>query len=294
MSVRKKGKGLLVLVVVALITPALLLFTGMGYYNNIAGVVVNKAYAQDNGLDFQVTRPTADLTRDWWQWVLSFPADENPLTDRTGEECDKGDFGDTFFLVGSLGGRVERDCTTTEGQDILIPIVNTICATITGETAEELLEQCREIIDQTRNLQLRIDRNEVFTPQNLRDNRVTVEELFTVELPEDNLFGLPAGTTIEAVADGYWAQIEGLSAGEHTLRVIGVIGGTIGHFNVDVTYHLTVEGEATDEEEAAALAIDEEVQEEQQPAEEEGGGGEEEGNGGDGDILDEGEEEELG
>ncbi len=231
MSIRTKGVGLLILVT---LTASSLLFAGMGYYN-IAGVV-KKAYAQDNG--FQVTSPDADLTREWWQWVLSFPADENPLTDRTGE-CDKGDFGDNFLLVGTLGGGAVRDCTVTEGQGLLIPISNTICATITGETAEELLEQCREITDQTRNLQLTIDRNQV---QNLEeDNRVTYESLFTVVLPENNLFGLPAGTSIDAVADGYWAQIEGLSAGEHTIRVIGAIGGPTFHSAVQATYNLTVE-----------------------------------------------------
>ena len=81
-----------------------------------------------------------------------FQVDDNPGTDTTGEDCSKGDFGDTFFLAGTFGGKAERECTITEGQDILIPIVNTICATISGETVESLLAQCAEITEQTRNL----------------------------------------------------------------------------------------------------------------------------------------------
>jgi hypothetical protein len=72
-----------VLVAVVLVASALSSFAGMnGYYS---------AYAQDssnnsNNLDVQVTKPTPELTAQWWQWILSIPADENPLTDTTGED----------------------------------------------------------------------------------------------------------------------------------------------------------------------------------------------------------------
>lgn len=35
--------------------------------------------------------------------------------------------GDVFFLVGTVGGSVERECTISEGQEILFPIINTLC-----------------------------------------------------------------------------------------------------------------------------------------------------------------------
>jgi hypothetical protein len=63
-----------------------------------------------------------------------------------------------FFLAGTLGGKAERECTITEGQDILIPIVNTICIkTEEEETEESLLAICKDITDQAKNLQLIID-----------------------------------------------------------------------------------------------------------------------------------------
>jgi hypothetical protein len=243
-SASRKVTGVLVAVVVLLVVSALS-FTGIGSY-------YNTAYAQDNrnnnnnnnnDLDVQITEPTPDLTAQWWQWILSIPADENPATDTTGEDCSQGDFGDIFFLAGTFGGKAERECTITVGQDILIPISNTInIKTVPEDTRESLLARATEITDQTRNLKLIIDRNQV---RNLESYRVTHSELFTFEAVENNVFqpfGLTAGSWV-AVADGYWVLIEGLSAGEHTITVIGGANGPTWHSNVHVTYHLTVEEE---------------------------------------------------
>src|SRR4051794_17919418 len=74
-----------------------------------------------------VVEPTKQLTAQWWRWVLSIPSEDNPLLDTTGEKCQEGDMGDVFFLVGTTGGSVERECTISEGQDILFPITNIFC-----------------------------------------------------------------------------------------------------------------------------------------------------------------------
>jgi hypothetical protein len=237
-STARKVKGVLVAVVVV---ASALSFAGIGGY-------YYTAYAQDSGnnnLDVQITKPTPELTAQWWQWILSIPADENPATDTTGEDCSKGDFGDIFFLVGTFGGNAERECTITEGQDILIPIVNTICIkTEPTDTRDSLLATCTEITDQTKNLKLRIDGKYV---RNLESYRVTNSELFTFELVENSIFepfGLSPGSYV-AVADGYWVLIEDLPAGEHDITVVGKQHGHVSSegkwdFKAQATYHLIV------------------------------------------------------
>jgi hypothetical protein len=240
----RKAMGMLVAVVVV---ASALSFAGIGgyHYNAYAQDSGNNNNNNNNNLDVQISKPSPELTAQWWQWIMSIPADDNPTTDTTGEDCSQGDFGDTFFLAGTLGGKAERECTITEGQDILIPIVNTICIkTEEEETEESLLAICTDITDQTKNLKLRIDGQYV---RNLESYRVTNTEFFTIEAVENNIFqplGLPAGT-YEAVADGYWVLIEGLSAGEHTITVDGKQHGhtsALGKwdFRTQVTYHLTV------------------------------------------------------
>jgi hypothetical protein len=200
------------------------------------------ANAQEQQQDVTVTEPTKQLTARWWQWVLSIPTEDNPLLDTTGEKCQEGDMGDVFFLVGSTGGSVERECTISEGQDILFPIINIFCFDKPGglfspgvfdqpKGPGSCQEQAESVIDQASNLEVTIDGVSV---ENLQDFRV-LSNPFPVKLPEDNILGLPSGTYI-GISDGYWVLVESLPEGEHTIH----FAGQVGDFTVDVTYHLTV------------------------------------------------------
>jgi hypothetical protein len=205
------------------------------------------ANAQEQEQDISVTEPTRQLTSQWWQWVLSIPPGDNPLLDTTGEKCQAGDMGDIFFLVGTFGGSAERDCTISEGQEILIPIINTICLDKPGgldpaepgnfSTPRGRPGSCQEevvsFIDQAdvSNLELTIDGVSI---ENLEDFRVQSNP-FPTRLPEDNFFGVPSGT-YPGISDGYWVVVESLPAGEHTIH----FAGQAPDLTVDVTYHLTV------------------------------------------------------
>ena len=62
--------------------------------------------------------------------------------------------------------------------------------------------------------------------------------MFSLLLPDDNLFGLPAGAYAPAVADGYYLLLAPLPPGPHTIT----FGGTDGTgFSQDITYHITVQ-----------------------------------------------------
>ena len=241
-STPRKVMGVLVAVVLVV---SALSFVGMGSYNNAYAQQVNSNNNgnNNNDLDVEVNTPSPALTAEWWQWALSFPVDENPILDTTGEDCSKGDISDdVFFLAGTAGGKVERECTISEGQDILIPIVNVVnIKTLEEETEASLFAQAEEILAQNRNLKLIIDGERV---RDLEIHKVANPTFFTVELPENNLFGISAGS-YEAVEVGYWVLIEGLSAGEHTITVDGKSHGqtSLGKidFRTQVTYHLTVE-----------------------------------------------------
>ena len=104
------------------------------------------------------------------------------------------------------------------------------------------MAQCTEIVDQTKNPLLIIDGNKV---RNLESYRVTNPSFFTVDFPENNIFEPTPAGSYDAVADGYWVLIEGLSAGEHDITMVGKLHGQSSFGKIDfrtqVTYHLTVE-----------------------------------------------------
>lgn len=67
-------------------------------------------------------------------------------------------------------------------------------------------------------------------------------DVFAVTLPAGNIFGecapgvpVPPGVYSPAVDDGYYAKLDNLSVGDHTLRI-----RVTAPFQLDVTYHLVV------------------------------------------------------
>jgi hypothetical protein len=174
---------------------------------------------------------------DWWVWALSQPVTTNPVLDTTGEHCDVAQQGNVWFLAGTFSsGSVTRDCTVPAGTALLIPVINSFYCALAEDPPEQQTEeyvraQVAFVEDTASGLSLTVDGRTV--------RRLTYEEseFFSVVLPADNLFGLPAGTVANPCADaGYYALVPPLSVGEHTIR----IQGTLGTFMVDVTYQLTV------------------------------------------------------
>ena len=183
-----------------------------------------------------------DLAERTSSLFLSIIDTANPLLDTTGENCQEGDMGDIFFLVGTEGGSIERECTISEGQEILFPIINVVCFDKPGGLVSpgefdppkgpgNCQEQAESFIDQASNLEVTIDGVSI---ENLQEFRV-LSYPFPIKLQEDNILGLPSGTYI-GISDGYWVLVESLPEGEHTIH----FAGQIGDFTVDVTYQLTV------------------------------------------------------
>jgi hypothetical protein len=62
---------------------------------------------------------------------------------------------------------------------------------------------------------------------------------FSLTFPDDNFFGLPAGTYAPAVTDGVYLLLAPLTPGAHTIT-FGGAGYAFGSISQDITYHLTV------------------------------------------------------
>jgi hypothetical protein len=126
------------------------------------------------------------------------------------------------------------------GRAIFFPIINAECSTLEPEpfacSDEASCSGCAAgFVDATAGLACEIDGVPV---TDLESYRVQ-SPLFTIgPLTEDNLLGLPEGTTGESVSDGVWVMVAPLSVGEHTIH----FAGTFVDFDLtlDVTYHLTI------------------------------------------------------
>jgi len=188
-------------------------------------------------------RTYADWSAAWWQWLLSIPDATNPDNDTTGAYCAVGQTGPVWFLAGSFGGSFVRSCTVPAGRALLFSILTTIFGSGVGDcdpsnpgvlcNVNDLRAAAAAQEDNPRTLQASVDG---FKLKDLSDNRVQ-SPVFSLSLPAGAVFGLPSGTSLPDVSDGYWIMLAPLSAGKHTIRFKAIAGPFTG---AEVTYKLTV------------------------------------------------------
>src|SRR6476620_6679086 len=189
------------------------------------------------------------LSAKWWQWAFSFPTDKSPLSDTTGERCDKGDVGKIFFLAGTAGpisSTQTRDCTISHSDAILVPIANAACIVshvcATDKPVTDIKELKKQVASQA-NLVVLAESKATITidGQNVNLNLQRVQSpLFKTSVVPNNPFNEPPIEKGTAFADGYWVLLKPLPIGEHTLHFKGVFDLGQDDFVVELTYHITV------------------------------------------------------
>ena len=173
------------------------------------------------------------------KWALGAPASGNPLLDEDGVLAQVGNNGPVFFVAGSiLGAPTVRTFTVPAGRPIFFPVINNLfIETPPTECAGSVacaLARVSPFIDDATALKATLDGLNLLAT-GVSAFRQTSSALFSIALPDDNLFGAPKGS-YDAVSDGYWVAVEGLSAGPHTL----IFGATSEGLLVDVTANLRV------------------------------------------------------
>jgi hypothetical protein len=191
-----------------------------------------------------------DWTADWWRWIANAPAETSPILDETGAWAGVDNDGSIFFLAGTFGGEVTRDITVSEGVPILVPVLNNLTFQNVGPAdpstdpttpaqkgqANQWQAEWMKNVD---DLVLEIDGVAV---KNLQSSLVRTS-WFGGEIEEGGLFDAFgfSGDLASANSVGYWSVIDGLSAGEHTLRFGGTVNaGTDAEFYTMVNVNLTV------------------------------------------------------
>jgi hypothetical protein len=188
------------------------------------------------------------LSAKWWQWAFSFNKAESPLSDSTGERCDKGNLGKVFFLAGTAGldsGSAVRNCTISSKQAILFPVGNAAC--IIGHPClspvvsdiKQLKKEVSHFIDLLKNAEASLDGHSI----DLSHARVQ-SPLFKTKVAVGNPFNEPPESNAKvAFADGVWVLLKPLSVGNHEIHFKGTFDlSSLGapDFTTEVTYHLTV------------------------------------------------------
>jgi hypothetical protein len=183
-----------------------------------------------------------EWTAEWWKYVLSFPADTNPLADATGAHCAQGQSGPVFFLVGTTGGPAVRNkCVVPAGKAILFPIINVISA------VPEDSSNAQDLIDLVTWYEGQVDRTEArIDGVDLQDVLATYRfpsPIFSFDGATPGIFS-PAyeGHRDIGFSDGWWVMLKPLTPGKHTIHFLGhqLVPDYGVDFTTEVSYRITV------------------------------------------------------
>jgi hypothetical protein len=203
----------------------------------------------------------AELAAAWTQWAYSKPVNQNsPLIgggqDYNQARCDGTPVSPTqgkqWFLAGTTtGDPVVRTCTMPVGTHLFFPVVTSFGVKVFSfEDAETERQKAITFINNVladpafrQSIEVTVDEKAV------KSNRIVraTSPLFTLTLPEDNIFNcptcappvvVPAGDYEGALADGVWVTLPPLPPGEHIIH-FEFNAPDVG-FSQDNTYILTV------------------------------------------------------
>jgi hypothetical protein len=184
----------------------------------------------------------SEWTAKWAQWEFSMPEAVNPAVDDTGKNCANNQTGPVWFLAGTFGGAVTRQCTIPSDRAILVPIILIVCDSATEpalDTEEELRACAKADQDLVIGKEITVDGVNV---GNLDSYRFQ-SPLFNLTFPENNISGIPPQTA-KAISDGFWILLEPLSPGNHEIHFKAALGDPtavgIANFALDVRYLLSV------------------------------------------------------
>lgn len=182
-----------------------------------------------------------DWSAKWWQWAAQIPSNSNPVTDKTGAKCAQNQSGPVWFLAGSSGAPVLRNCVIPAGKALMFAPLNSECSSAEDSTlkTEDQLRSCAVNADSGGDPHVIVDGAKL---QSMQTYKVQ-SPLFSFTFPKDNIFGAPPGPT-KSVSDGWYVMLQPLSPGKHTIHLYGAVVGnpTLGtqSFASDSTYNLVV------------------------------------------------------
>jgi hypothetical protein len=198
-----------------------------------------------------VRKPNQQDVVAFWQLVCSIPAPENPYLDDTGKWSLRGQETSTglLYLSGSNGPARVRNIpqNIASGRDIFFavnPVVVTEPEAGTNDTGK-LKQFAKDDEDPSSSATVaKLTINNGQTENLIPNNRVGTNP-FSVTFPENAIFNAPKGE-FPAVADGYYAIIEGLPSGNNKIDIEAQVNKPFPGFKEPVpwkdkvTYHIKI------------------------------------------------------
>jgi hypothetical protein len=169
----------------------------------------------------------------WWQYVFSVPTPEN-IYGGVGAMCQG--VGNVALVAVNSTMDIPKKCEVPAGTILYLELLGSECSTIEpppfyGGNEEELRACAQAFVPE--DMEASIDGVEI---KNL-SQYISTSPLYEFVVPDDNIFGVPGGTTAQSVSYGAYLMLAPLTPGKHTIHTHGAYGDD---FTADRNFELTV------------------------------------------------------
>lgn len=173
--------------------------------------------------------PYTDWIKKWWQWDVSVPKAEHPVTNPK-TVCATKESGQVSFITHNSQGLSHYSCIIPAKNAIMVPISTASCTSIEAHSTKPAdLINCAVVGDQHITFKATLDGVRL---NNLENNYATTN-IFDMTVPNDN-FEFLKGGTYPTGAGGYFVFLKPLPPGQHNLGITArVINPTDPSFNFD-------------------------------------------------------------
>lgn len=158
----------------------------------------------------------------WWQFVFSLSMSQNPLTGGTGANCAFKRVGNVGLVVlNSTMEGVQLTCEVPAGTMLFMELLDSECSSLEpapfyGRNEAELKACARKFVPS--DMQASIDGVTLQNPEQY----ISLSPMYRFIAPEDNILGVPAGSTGKSVAYGAFLMLAPLTPGKHIIHTHGV------------------------------------------------------------------------
>lgn len=169
----------------------------------------------------------------WWQYVFSVPTPQN-IYGGVGAMCQH--VGNVALVAVNSTLDIPKKCEVPAGTILYLELLAAECSTIEpppfygGNEAE--LRACAQVFV-PEDMVASIDGVEI---ENL-SQYISTSPLYEFVVPDDNVFGVPGGTTAQSVSHGAYLMLAPLTPGKHIIHTHGAYGED---FTADRNFELTV------------------------------------------------------
>ena len=154
----------------------------------------------------------------WWQWYWATLTADSPSLDTTGALAGEGQSGPVWFLTWPLiEPNVVRKIKVPAGKALLFPATNHD-SLLDGLPPNATLDERRKAAEAIFEWIVATSASVDGVPIEDLTSYAAVSPAYNVELPANNIFGIPAGTYGPTFSAGYYVLLTPLSVGRHTVE----------------------------------------------------------------------------